>query len=585
MSGNDTLSVSFDTLKSKHSMSILKPVKFVVTTMLLFLAEDRRRYFIHMPIVLITETGELLPPFLNGVLITLLMAYRPGDSLLPLALLIAALAASRGMVAWFRLRSKRVLGQIALNCRYRARVRGFERLIGFSMNWHHQESAGNKVQRLITGADAVRDWGNFHNEIAQPLSAMLGVVIVCAFISPWFIAFGVYFVTGMVLIERAYDVKIANLSKQINNGLENASGAIVEGTMNMLTIKVSGAGSMVRNAVTNREARAKALGHSRVALNASKALTFHVHIGIAFGLFLIAISWATLNHAIAVGFVVTYLQYFNSLRASTNAFTDRFQVMVERYAELMRMMPLFEHTGSEVGTAAFPGNWQQIRVTEVHYSWADKSALRGVSFTLTRGERVGITGSSGSGKSSLIKLLLGLYVPSSGSIEIGETCNRSIAQEDLEKHIAVVLQEVELFNVSLHDNITLTREGDEELFAHVCKAAALDGVIARLPLGAATPLGERGHALSGGERQRVGIARALFRQPDILILDEATSALDDSTEDNVMQGIMTSMRADAVLIAVAHRTRSLRHMHRVLHLENGQLHAGRTQRIMVAANV
>ena len=269
---------------------------------------------------------------------------------------------------------------------------------------------------------------------------------------------------------------------------------------------------------------------------------------------------------------MTYLQYFNSLRASTNAFTDRFQTMIERYAELMRLMPLFEHAGTSAATVPFPSNWRQICVRDLHYSWGDKTALRGVSFTLTRGERIGIAGSSGSGKSSLIKLMLGLYVPNSGSIGIGGTCNQLIAQEELEKHIAVVLQEVELFNVSLRDNITLMREVNEELFARVCKASALDELIMRLPLGAATPLGERGHALSGGERQRVGIARALYRQPDILILDEATSALDDTTEDSVMHGIMTSMRADAVLIAIAHRTRSLRDMHRVLQLENGRLH-------------
>jgi ABC-type bacteriocin/lantibiotic exporter with double-glycine peptidase domain len=248
--------------------------------------------------------------------------------------------------------------------------------------------------------------------------------------------------------------------------------------------------------------------------------------------------------------------------------------MIERYAELMRLMPLFHDAQadrSEARNTPFPADWDTIRVKDLHYAWGDKPALRGVDFSLARGERVGITGQSGSGKSSLIKLILGLYTPGAGTITIGTVSNQHILPEDMEKHVAVVLQEVELFNVSLKDNITLMRDTDEALFTRVCEAAGLGELLAKLPQGATTALGERGHALSGGERQRVGIARALYRQPDILILDEATSALDDDTEDHVMHGILASLPTDSVLIAIAHRTRSLREMHRVLHFANGQL--------------
>ena len=562
------------------------PFVFVIKTMLFFLDTDRKRYFIHMPIVLISETCELLPPFLAGVMVTMLMAYKPGQSLTPLILVIAALAASRAVIAWVRLRSKRVLGQIALNCRYRARVWGFERLVGFSMNWHHQESAGNKAQRLITGSDAVREWGAFHNEIAPPLATLIGILISTAFISPWFIFFGIYFMLGMSIIERIYDKKIAAVSVHINKSMENASGAIVEGTTNILTVKAAGAGAMVRNAVANREASATELGHQRVTLSTQKWLAFQIHTGIAFGIYLSAVAWATLDGVIAVGFVVTYIQYFNGLRTATTNFTDRFQTMVERYAELMRLMPLFlESQAVKAGErhAHFPADWDAIRVEDLHYQWGDKPALRGVSFELKRGERIGITGQSGSGKSTLIKLLLGLYAPTSGRIAIGTLSNLEIQPDELEKHVAVVLQEVELFNVTLKENITLMRVVDEALFARICTAAGLDELIAKLPQGAATPLGERGHSLSGGERQRIGIARALYRQPAILILDEATSALDDDTEDRVMHGILSCMPGDSLLIAIAHRTRSLREMHRVLHFADGALYGEKLPQAMAEA--
>ncbi|HSD37265.1 MAG TPA: ABC transporter ATP-binding protein [Rhodocyclaceae bacterium] len=560
-------------------MKTSNPAAFVAKSLLFFLDTDRKRYFTHVPIVLGSEAGELILPYLLGVLITMLMAYKPGDSLVPIASVIIALAALRGLIAAVRLRSKRILGQVALNCRYRARVWGFERLVGFSMSWHHEESAGNKVQRLITGSDAVREWGVFHNEVAGPLATLIGVTVSCFFISPWFVLFGVCFIVGMSLIERHYDRKIAQVSARINKSAENASGSIVEGATNILTIKAAGAGAMVRSAVQGKEATTTAAGHERVALSTHKWLVFQVFTGISFGIFLAAIAWAVLNHIIAVGFVITYVQYFNGLRTSTTAFTDRFQAMVERYSELMRLMPLFDDSHAlkaQARHAKFPADWDGIHVSDLAYSWktpdeGSKPALRDVSFTIARGERVGITGKSGSGKSTLIKLLLGLYEPGAGRIDIGGLSNLEILPDEFERHVTVVLQDAELFNVSIKDNITLMRELDEVLYARVCAAAGLTELIAALPQGGATQLGDRGYSLSGGERQRIGIARALYRQPSILILDEATSALDDATEDHVMSGILSCMPLDSIVIAIAHRTRSLKDMGRVLHFADGKL--------------
>lgn len=549
------------------------PVMALARSLFFFLGQDRRRYLINVPIVLVSESFELLPAFLTGVLITLLMQYS-ADKLLQLVAVILLFASSRGFIAWVRLRSKRILGQIALNCRYRARVWGFERLIGFSMSWHHQEAAGNKVQRLITGSDAIKEWANFHNELAGPLAAFIGVTCAAMFISPWFIFFSLYFIGGMFAIEIAYDRRIARLSTHINASVETASGALVEGTTNIMTVKAAGAGQMLRVAVNAREASSANLGHQRVVLHTQKWLVFQVHTCCALGIYLATVAYASLHGVIAIGFVATYVQYFNWLRSSTTSFTDRFQVMVERYAELMRVMPLFMDGGagqSESRKAAFPAQWQKIVVEDVHYAWAGKPALRGVSLVLARGERVGITGPSGSGKSTFIKLLLGLYTPSVGHISVGGTDLHCIAPDELSRHISVVLQDTELFNVSLRENITLMREFDAALYARVCTAACLDALIERLPLGDAAVLGDRGHALSGGERQRIGIARALYRQSSILILDEATSALDDVTEDSVMAGILANLADDALLIAIAHRTRSLRQMTRSLAFSTGVL--------------
>jgi ABC-type multidrug transport system fused ATPase/permease subunit len=193
---------------------------------------------------------------------------------------------------------------------------------------------------------------------------------------------------------------------------------------------------------------------------------------------------------------------------------------------------------------------------------------------------IGIAGPSGSGKSTLIKLLLGLYHLDGGSLRIGDTPVEEIQHEELISEIAVVLQETELFNFSLRENITMMQDIPPALLQRSCEIACLGDVIARLPDGLHTLVGERGYSLSGGERQRVGIARALCRNASILLLDEATSALDSATEQMVMERLMSEQGGRTMLI-VAHRISTLRDADRIVVFDQGRLvEQGRFQELV-----
>ena len=188
---------------------------------------------------------------------------------------------------------------------------------------------------------------------------------------------------------------------------------------------------------------------------------------------------------------------------------------------------------------------------------------------MKRGEIVGIAGPSGSGKSTLIKLLLGLYHLDRGTLQIGDVPVDEIRHEELVSNIAVVLQETELFNFSLRENITMMRDVPPALLERSCEIACLGDVIARLPDGLDTVVGERGYTLSGGERQRVGIARAICRNAPILLLDEATSALDSATEQMVMERLMAEHNGDRTMLIVAHRISTLKDADKDRRLRSG----------------
>jgi ABC-type multidrug transport system fused ATPase/permease subunit len=171
----------------------------------------------------------------------------------------------------------------------------------------------------------------------------------------------------------------------------------------------------------------------------------------------------------------------------------------------------------------------------------------------------------------LIKLLLGLYHLDSGTLQIGDVPVDKIRHDELIANIAVVLQETELFNLTLRENLTMMRDVPADLLERACEIACLTEVIAGLPEGLDTMVGERGHSLSGGQRQRVGIARAICRNAPILLLDEATSALDLTTERMVMDGLMADQSVKRTMLIVSHRTSTLKDVDRVVVFDQGQL--------------
>jgi ATP-binding cassette subfamily B protein len=197
--------------------------------------------------------------------------------------------------------------------------------------------------------------------------------------------------------------------------------------------------------------------------------------------------------------------------------------------------------------------------------------LRDINFAIAPGATVAVVGPSGAGKSTIVKLALRLIDPQAGRVTIDGLDLRRATQRSLRQAVALVPQDVALFNSSLQANIGFARPSasDEEIWA-AAEAAELGPFIRSLPDGLATKVGERGLKLSGGERQRVGLARALLADPRILILDEATSALDSRTEAAI-QATLRRAKAGRTTLIVAHRLSTVADADEILVLRNGRI--------------
>ncbi len=214
----------------------------------------------------------------------------------------------------------------------------------------------------------------------------------------------------------------------------------------------------------------------------------------------------------------------------------------------------------------------QITFENVKFSYADKGDLfENLSLTIKAGEKIGLVGASGAGKSTFIKLLSRYFDVTEGGIKINDIDIRDLKQDSLHRNISVMPQDVCLFNRTLAENIRYgkTNASDAEV-ENAAKQAFADIFINQFPKGYETKVGERGVVLSGGEKQRVAIARAILKNAPILIFDEATSALDSASEAYIQKSLNNLMKGKTV-IAIAHRLSTLREMDRILVFEKGRI--------------
>ncbi|HRY85533.1 MAG TPA: ABC transporter ATP-binding protein, partial [Candidatus Omnitrophota bacterium] len=272
-----------------------------------------------------------------------------------------------------------------------------------------------------------------------------------------------------------------------------------------------------------------------------------------------------------VAFVGSLFIFYEPLKkiSKVNSTIQQSIAAGQRIFEVLDAQPSIKDRADAVG---FAEPVREVRYENVSFAYeAGDYVLEDINITAKHNEVVAIVGASGSGKTTLVNLLLRFYDPAQGSIKINGKDIRDLTLNSLRDMIGVVSQETVLFNCSVRDNIAYGRPNAS--LEDVKKAAAIayaDHFIETLPQGYDTQLGERGLKLSGGERQRLAIARALLKDPPILVLDEATSHLDTQSEQEVQKALENLMKARTVFV-IAHRLSTIQKADRILVMDKGKV--------------
>jgi ABC-type multidrug transport system fused ATPase/permease subunit len=293
--------------------------------------------------------------------------------------------------------------------------------------------------------------------------------------------------------------------------------------------------------------------------------------GLVIGLFVIYAAWQTINYGKTPGeftaFITAFLMAYAPAERVSHIWVavQKSLILVGRMYELLEEEPRRPLGGTRTLDDATPS----VTFDEVSFEYLPGApALHNVSFEIAPHERVAIVGKSGAGKSTLIDLVLRFYDPTSGTVSIGGVSLKEVSEDSLRQTIALISQDVFLFDGTIRENILDGKpDATEEEVLEAARLAALDDLIAA-PEGLGKVVGPNGGTVSGGQRQRIGIARALIKRSKIYVFDEATSALDVENERRIMENLQ---KMQATILFVTHRYSTIRYVDRVIMLSEGRI--------------
>lgn len=371
---------------------------------------------------------------------------------------------------------------------------------------------------------------------------------------------------------------LQRISREIFNAHSNEGSYLIEALTGVRTVKSTAVEHTVRwhwEELLNKEVKTSFSGqviNNRLQIF-SNSIEAVVTTGLLwFGAHLVIHNQLTIGQLVAFNMLLgNIIRPFQRLTVLWNQLQE-VMIAVERINDVLDASPEEDlHISARQSLPAIKGNIRFENVTFRYHPESDANVLQNLNFTVKSGQMVALVGRSGSGKTTISKLVLGLYPPSDGKISIDGHDITSISLRSLRQQVGVVDQDTFLFGGTIRENISLAHPGAS--LAEIIEAARLAGAdefIKKLPMGYETQIGEGGGMLSGGQRQRIAIARALLGNPRLLVLDEATSHLDTESERIIQKNLNSILKGRTTLV-IAHRLSTVQNADLILVLDQGVL--------------
>ena len=554
---------------------------------------DRKRIYQASILSILNKIADLAPPALIGVAVDIVIKKEDSvlahwgieDSFLQLVVLAVVTVLVWGAESIFEYAFQWQWRTLAQDLQHRLRVDTHRHLQKLDMGWFRDHKSGRLMSILnddINQLERFLDGGA--NDILQVGTTVVCVTGVFFYFSPGIALLAMLpipvILWGSFLFQSRIAPRYANVRERaslINSQLANNLSGIE--TVKSFTAEEREVQTLDRLSVEYKEANAHA-----IRLSSAFSPLIRMAIVLGFGATLIYGGQLTLDGQMEVGVYSVLVFLTQRLLWPLTRLGATFDLYQRAMASVHRVFELLDTQTAIVGGEHAPEKVDGgVELKDVSFAYPDREPiLEHFSLSIPAGQTVAIVGPTGSGKSTIVRLLLRFYDPQSGTIALDNQPLDDWNLDTLRQSIGLVSQSVYLFDGSIWDNILYGRPGatEDEVIA-AAKAAEVHEFIETLPQGYHTPIGERGLKLSGGQSQRISIARAILKDPPILVLDEATSAVDNETEAAIQRSLEV-VSQNRTTIVIAHRLSTIRHADKIVVMDLGRIVAEGTHEDLIA---
>ena len=463
---------------------------------------------------------------------------------------------------------------ISQDVEHSLRTDTFKNVLGLDLQYFENKSSGRLMAVLnddVNQLEKFLDTGA--NKLLQTLTTVVVIGGTFLYISPLIAIFAFIPIPIIIFGSFTFTKTIASRYTRIRNAIETLNANLSNSLSGVLTVKSFNREEKEFNRILTSSTEVKSANYHAIKLSAAFIPIIRIAILFGFTATLLIGGFMALDGEINVAMYSVLLFITQRLLWPLTELGDTFDLYQRAMASFKRINAL-KNTQPDIQNGSIEaGSIEKfIALEDVNFSYVDNfPVLNDVSINIKKGSTTAIVGSTGSGKSTLIKLLLRLYDVKAGKIKFDDIDIKDLNIHSLRKTIGLVSQDIFLFEGTVFENIAYGNL--EASNGDIWKAAKLsesDEFINLLPNKEDTIVGERGQKLSGGQRQRISIARAILKNPEILILDEATSAVDNETEAAIQRSLDT-LKEGRTVIAIAHRLSTIRNADIIYVLEKGQI--------------
>ena len=531
---------------------------------------------------ILNKLFDLAPPVLIGVAIDIvvegnesfLSSFGIPDRRRQLVILAILTFIIWGLESLFDYLSAVTWRGISQDIEHSLRTETFENVLSLDMKYFENKSSGRLMAILnddVNQLERFLDTGA--NKLLQTATTVIVIGGTFLYISPLIATFAFIPIPIIIFGSFKFTSTIASRYERIRESIETLNSNLSNSISGILNVKSFTRESKELERIETSSNEVKSANYHAIKLSAAFIPIIRVAILFGFTATLLIGGFLALDGEIKVATYSVLLFITQRLLWPLTELGDTFDLYQRAMASFNRIFSL-KNESSEIGNGdiEFKKLENKIELKDVSFSYVDNfNVLNNVDLTIEAGQTTAIVGSTGSGKSTLIKLLLRLYEINNGSISYDSNSLKDIELSSLREKIGLVSQDVFLFEGTVIENIAYgdLNASESEVWNAAQKSEA-DEFINNLPQKEKTIVGERGQKLSGGQRQRISIARAILKNPEILILDEATSSVDNETEAAIQRSL-DILKKDRTVIVIAHRLSTVRNADIIYVLENGSV--------------